>query len=65
METLKMPISWAPEKVSQLSLQDVITLSENAKIRGGEEVFALCQSEIQARKIESNATTRSSDGLNE
>jgi hypothetical protein len=45
-----MALNWTPEKISQLSLEEVKRLAENAQARGNEEVFAFCQAEIMSRK---------------
>lgn len=45
-----MAATWTPERISKLTLTEVKTLGENAKARGNEEVFALCEAEIMSRK---------------
>lgn len=58
-----MSIIWTPEKVSQLALEEVKRLSENAKVRGNEEVVTLCQAEIQARKPKPKASSGLPEGF--
>lgn len=58
-----MALNWTPEKISQLSLEEVKRLAENAKARGGEEVFAFCQAEIQARKPKPKASSSLPEGF--
>jgi len=58
-----MAILWTPEKISQLSIEELKRLTENAKAKGNEEVSNLCQSEIQARKPEPKASNGLPDGF--
>lgn len=58
-----MSIIWTPEKVSRLDLEDVKRLAENAKVRGNEEVVALCQTELQARKPKPKASSSLPEGF--
>jgi hypothetical protein len=51
-----MALIWTPEKISQLSLEEVKRLAENAKLRSNEEVVALCQTELQARKPKASSS---------
>lgn len=45
-----MSILWTSEKISQLSLEEVKQLSENAKSKNAEVIVSLCQAEILSRK---------------
>jgi hypothetical protein len=58
-----MAILWTPEKISQLTLEELKRLAENAKAKGNEEVSSLCQSEIQARKPKPKASISLPDGF--
>lgn len=58
-----MALKWTPEKICQLALEEVKRLSENAKTRGNDEVFALCEAEIQARKPKSKASRSLPEGF--
>lgn len=58
-----MALNWTTEKISQLTLEEVKRLAENAKTRGNDEVFAFCQAEIQARKPKPKATSSLPEGF--
>lgn len=45
-----MAVTWTPEKIAGLTLTEVKNLSLNAKSKGKEEVFVLCEAEIKSRK---------------
>lgn len=49
-ESIYMAITWTPEKISQLSLQELKQLALNAQSRGIEDVLTLCQAELETRK---------------
>lgn len=58
-----MALIWTPEKISKLSLEEVKRLAENAKLRSNEEVVALCQTELQARKPKPKASSSLPEGF--
>lgn len=58
-----MPLIWTSAKVSQLSLEEVKRLAENAKARGNEEVVGFCQVEIEARKPKPKVPSRLPEGF--
>ena len=58
-----MALTWTPEKISKLSLEEVKRLAENAKLRSNEEVLALCQTELQARKPKPKASSSLPEGF--
>jgi hypothetical protein len=58
-----MALIWTPEKISQLTIEEVKRLAENAKAKGNEEVVTFCQAEIQARKPKSKASSSLPEGF--
>lgn len=58
-----MAFIWTTEKISQLSLADVKSLADNAKSEGSQEVFSLCQAEIEARKPKPKVPSRLPEGF--
>jgi hypothetical protein len=59
----KMALIWTLDKISQLTLDEVKRLAENAKERGSDEIFDLCQAEIQARKPKTKTSSSLPEGF--
>jgi hypothetical protein len=58
-----MALIWTAQKITQLSLEEVKRLAENAKIKGNEQVVELCIAEIQARKTKTKRSNTLPDGF--
>ena len=58
-----MGITWTPEKIAQLALEEVRQLAKNAKLMGNFEVSALCLADIDSRKIKGKSARSMPEGF--
>jgi hypothetical protein len=56
-------ISWTPERVTSLSIQELKNLLENASRKGNQEVVSLCEEELISRKPKPKPIVGMPDGF--